>query len=75
MRAVLYMLTVAAIRYNPVIAGFLPETTGSGKASESDAGGMHTEVFGDLQRHGEGGSAMEPGLCQPLTSNTVACPG
>ena len=51
---------------------FLPETAGSGKTGESGAGGMHAQASGDPQCHGEGGPVMEPGLCQPLTFNTVA---
>jgi len=55
-----------------MITKLLPAPEGSGKTDKGGVGGMHAQAFGDSQCHSEGWSAMEPSLCQPLTSNTVA---
>ena len=61
-RSALYMATLSAVRFNPVLQGVLRPAEGGRQADEGGADGRHAEAPDDPQCDGPLGAGLGPGI-------------
>ena len=78
-RATLYMSTLVAVRYNPVLKAFYERLRAAGKVAKVALDRLHAQAVDDPERHGETPHPLAtPGGAEcityrvPLTNKTVA---
>ena len=59
-RRILYMATVAAIRWNPIIKAFYQGLIGAGKTEKSRYNSLHAQAPDCAEHHGPRGNHVEP---------------
>jgi len=73
-RAALYMATVAAVRWNPILRGFYQRLLGAGKPVKMALVAGMRKLLVILNAMAKRGTTWSPNLRNSLTTNTVAHP-